>query len=107
MIQWKDKIFSGQVMKNRDDVLAVTICTVETFRDVTASMNGVTEVFQYTTLDDRESFLVYGPHLAKIVAPNVYYLEFSTKPPLNQRIEAELQEQSKAIDDLLVALLEV
>lgn len=106
MIQWKDKTYSGHVVRNDDEILSVFVFTTDSFQDVAASINTVREVTEFTSEADRKTYTVTGPKSSKVVSANTYYLEFSTKPSYNQRLEAKLQEQSDTIDALLVALLE-
>ena len=106
MIQWKDKVFSGQILRDDDEVLTAVVYTVESFQDVSTSMTGVTEIYEFTSESDRAEHKVTGPRSAKIVAANTYFVEFSTKQPLTKQLENKIQEQSDAIDDLLVMMLE-
>lgn len=106
MVRWKNKEYSGKIMRNDNEVLSVVVYTSDGFEDVSASLNGVTEVVEWTTEEDVSTYSVVAPKSSKIISANTYYIEFSTQQPLIKQLEDRIHEQNDVIDALLIAILE-
>lgn len=107
MIQILNKEYSGYVAETPDGTLSVIIHTSDRFDDVVhALLND--EVKEVTDINNgvETVYNVTCPVSARVVATWIYNLVYSTKPTYEQQMEAKIQEQSDAIDDLLVMILE-
>lgn len=106
MVKWNNKEYSGNIITNKDDVLTVVIYTVESLQDICLSLEGVTEITEIRDKETENTFKVSTAISVKMVEAHTYHVAFSTKPTYQQEIQAKIQEQSDAIDALLVMLLE-
>ena len=105
MVSWNGHEFRGQITRNEDDVLSAFVYANVDFRTIINTLNGVKEVTEYTSEDDKTTYKVSGCLSAKVVSTNTYYIEFSTKLPVTEMLESKIQEQSDAIDELLLIIL--
>lgn len=105
-LKLKDKEYNGYVAQNENDVLTIILHTTDNFDDVADSMTSVTSITTMSESGNEAVIRVTEPLLAKRVSQNVYALEFSTRLTIEQELEAALQTQSDAIDELLVMLVE-
>jgi len=106
MVRINGKVYSGEVMNNKEDSIVVVIYTAESLRDIAATLTEVSEITEFFGEEDGKIYNVTTPLSAKTISSNVYALEFSTKPTYEMEVKTELQKQSDAIDDLLVMILE-
>lgn len=113
MIKIKNKEYSGNILLNNDERLVVSVCTIEKFEDVAHFICDVTSVTETFPDGSEKTYVVTAPVAAKVVAKNVYSLEFSTKPTEMQELENKIAEQNAIIesmssdfDSMLVAMLE-
>jgi len=106
MVKIKNREYSGQVMQTLDDMLIVTVHTVDDFNEVAQSIVNVTEITETDAEGNTKVYNVTAPISAGVVSPYVYSLKFSTKPTPAKIMQDKIQEQSEMIDALLVALLE-
>ncbi len=104
MIKWNDKTYSGNIVNEGNDKLTVVIYTVESLQDICLSLNDVTEVIEET--QGERVVNVTMALSVKTIEQNTYYITFSTKPSQQQEMMDLIQEQSDAIDALLIMLLE-
>lgn len=104
MVRWNDKTYSGNVVTERNDELTVVIYTVESLQDICLTLNDVTEVTEIT--ETERTIRVTTAICVRRIEPNTYHVKFSTKPTYRQEVLDLIQEQSDAIDALLVMLLE-
>ena len=107
MIRILNKEYSGYVAASPDDTLSVIIHTAERFDDVVHELLN-DDVKEVTDINNgvETVYNVTCPVSARVVEQWIYCLVYSTKPTYEQEMEAKIQEQSGAIDDLLVLILE-
>ena len=98
MIGFNGKQYSGAVVRDDDTELIVTVSTADTLQDLCLSLNDVKTV----TETNNGGTFVYNVNMATnvgVAMPNVYTIKFSKKLSI-------IEEMNKAIDDLLVMVLE-
>ena len=106
MLKWNDKTYSGKIINVGEETISVCVYTADRFQDVVLSLADVKQITEYTNEADEKSYRVTCHKQSRILSPNTYYIEFSTKPTFQQYLDEKFQEQSDMIDALLVALLE-
>lgn len=105
MLRIKEREYSGQVFEGANETLTVVIYSTDLFQDVTEYIADAEEI-TVTSDGDVRTYMVSSPIAAKVISNCVYSMEYSTKVPFEQEMKDKLEEQSTAIDMLLVALLE-
>ena len=98
MIGFNGKQYSGAVVRDDDTELIVTVSTADTLQDLCLSLNDVKTV----TETNNGGTFVYNVNMATnvgVAMPGVYTIKFSKKLTI-------IEEMNKAIDDLLVLVLE-
>lgn len=98
MIEFNGKQYSGAVVREDDTELIVTISTADELQDVCLALNDVKAV----TETNSGGTFVYNVTTATnigVAMTGVYTIKFSKKLTI-------IEEMSKAIDDLLVMVLE-
>lgn len=113
MVKWKNKEYSGSIVRNDDDVLTVLIYSFDTIQDILANLGEVTEVSEYTNESDVTSYSVTFGSSVKTISANTYFIEFSKKQPKLRQLEEQISQQaemirkqSEIIDDLIISALE-
>ena len=107
MVSWNGREYSGKIIREDAEVLSLYVYTADSFYDVVSSLADVKEITEYTSEKDKKTYRVTCHKSSKIMSANTYYIEFSTKPTFQENLDKKFQEQSDAIDALLIALLEV
>lgn len=105
MIEINGTSFSGSIVGNENDTLSVLIRTVDEMQDLAQRITGASSVTEIA--DGQETnHTVTMLRAIKSVSYNTFLAEFSTKQSFAETVEAKIQQQSDAIDELLVMLLE-
>ena len=99
MITFGKKEYSGSIVSVTEDKIVAVINTVDTLQDVCAALDGITEITETVQDGTQKTYAITSANAVFANTRTVYTIELLTKPTY-------LQELSKAVDALLVMVLE-
>ena len=106
MLRINGTLYDGNVVDHNEDRIIIVVHYPGSFTEFADAIIDTKQIVDVDAVGGEKTYVVSSPLQATNVSKNVYSAEFNCKPTINDELANRIQEQSDAIDALLVMLLE-
>lgn len=106
MLRINGALYEGNIVDHNEDRLIIVVHYPGSFTEFADAIIGTKQIVDADAVGGEKVYAVTSPLQASTVSTNLYSAEFNRKPSINDELANKIQEQSDAIDALLVMMLE-